>query len=900
MTRMTSKNAPFEERFYAWLVSLSTELDGYRLDTLETFRDLHREAVTLHGRWAAWALFLRSASTLLALVASERRRALVDTLSPSPTPLHRRLPDMLTNLGQDLRFAFRHLGRRPTFACAVVIITAFGVGATTSVFSVVDHVLLRSLPYPQQEQLMYFSEGSHPGLLFKNWRENSRSFQSIVAVWGNQPLDLTGDGPPQELRAAGVSEGFFEMFGAQAQRGRLFGLDDFRPGQRVVLLDPGLWRQRWGADPEIVGQTLTLDGEPWTIIGVLGSEFTPPEAMVGHRVDLWKPLDMQHPWLQEWPHHLLSVVGRLHPETSQQAAQAELDALADRLADQEPTRRSRKDDSPIITPLISLYRATVGEVHQSLYLLLGAVGLLLLIGCANIANLFLARGTDRHREMSLRAALGARRGRLAGQLLTESLVLSLTGGALGTLLAYGLVEAFALWLPRDLPRLAAVSVDPRLLAFALGVSLFTGLLFGLFPALQASRVDVGDAMRAGTGRSTNGQGFGLRNALVIIEVAFTLILLVGAGLLFNSLVRQLETPLGFETADLIRLELNLGGDVEDENRPFFVENLLERLEAVPGIEAVAGGWTLPFDDFGNSRCCWWSSLLSDGPDAEPQSSMIHPITPGFFQVLGARWLAGRPLTATDAQATEALPVVLNKELATSLFGEENAVGQRLTLGRSEPRDLEVVGVVENLRHFGFRAEPGHAVYLPYGAVGAEIGQLRLALRTHLPWSAALANTVRDAIWELDPNLPVSALAPLDSQISLSLHQPRFHSLLLGSFAFLSLLLAAAGVASSLFYTVGRRTRELGIRLALGARGQDLRRLVLSQGLSLVAVGLALGLAGAALLSRYLKSMIHGIPTTDPATFASVSLLLILVALFAADLPARRAARTNPAVTLRAD
>ena len=887
----------WEERLYLWLLGFSRDLADVRQDVFETFCDLRRETRRAHGPGAARWVVTRS---LLAMVVLLLRESFQRRLHPAPwqpDPRSRRNSPMFVTLGSDLRLALRHLERRPTFALSVILIVALGVGATTAIFSVVDHVLLRPLPYSEVDRLVLFTEGHHPGPLYEAWQERTHSFEALEAVWSEESRALTGDGPPQELMTGAVTPGFLPLFDAQIERGRLLTEADMNDRARVLVLDHGLWQQRWGGDPSILGRALLLDGEPWTVVGILGPEFVPPEALVGRRVDIWIPLQAHHPWLDAWHFHLLGVAGRLKPDAGLEAAQAELDTLAGHLAEQHPERRRHSDDRPKLTPLVPLGHATVGEVQGTLSMLLGAVTLMLLIGCANIANLFLARGTDQRREMALRAALGAQRRRLAGQTLTESLTLAGLGGILGIGLAYLGLRAFPLVLPAGIPRTDALAIDPRILAFALGLTLATGLLFGLLPAFQSAGTRVGEALKAGGERGT-ASGRSLRDLLVVSEVALALVLLIGAGLLFHSMILRLENEVGFEPEGVLRLSLQLPTEYEESKRLRLSSELLEKLEAVPGVTRAAGGWTLPFDFYGNSHCCWSAPLKSD-PEIESQRTSIHPVTANFFQTLEARLVAGRELVDRDGKISPT-PAVVNQTLARRLFPDRDPIGQRVFFDSKNPGDMVVVGVVEDVRHYGFEAEDSGAFYLPFSSHGEGVDMMRLALRTEIPFSAELAQRLREVVWSVDPDLPIPEVAPLEQQMARSLREPRFYSLLLASFAGLALLLAAVGIASALLYNVGQRHRELGIRFALGARAADLRRMILRQGLGLTSLGLGLGLVGAALLSRFLEKQVYGITPLDPLTFGSVSLFLLAVALTACWLPARRASQVDPMETLRRD
>ena len=885
-------------RLYSLLLAMARDLKPYHREAVETYRDLRREAAGSEGAWGVTKVFLHSTGHALAAILDGFRQSLGNKRLIDPAPRHpartptKRSSEMLNTLVQDLHFALRGLRQRPAFSLAVIVMIGLGVGATTTVFSVVDGVLLRGLPYPEAERLVYFDEGSHPGPLFEHWQDLD-TVDAVAAAW-DKHKDLLDEGPPAKLAAVSVTPNFLPLFGATTLHGRLIGETDAGT-DRVVVLDAGLWRRRWGGDPSIVGREISLDGEPWTVIGVLAPSFVPPEALVGQRVDLWLPLDTGHDWMQPWNMHILSVVGRLSPGVGLAAAQTELDELGGRLAEQH-RERLRRDGTPRETPLVPLHEATVGQASRPLLILLGAVGLMLLIACANVANLLLARGTDRRRELALRSALGAGRVRLAGQLLVESVTLALAGGLLGAFLAQAGVQVFELVKPHNLPRAAEIGVDLRVLGFALAVSLVTGVLFGLAPALQSLRTDVNRELKET--RGAGGSPKRLRAVLVIAEVALALMLLTGAGLLGHSLLNILRTDPGLEVEGLARIKLVLGSDFGDESRLPFARELLPRLESLPGVTGVAAGWTVPFDETGGSRCCW-RSTFRDKPEADPIRSLVHPITPGYFFTLRTPPVRGRELTWRDGDSSPK-PVVLNRTMARRLFGDAEPIGQRMFMGNENPTEMRVVGLVEDVRRWGLNSPSEEAVYVPYSAYGHDLGELSIVVRTATALTPAMSQRLREQVWEVDPALPIADVATMPDMITQSLSEPRFFSLLFGVFAALAVILAAAGIASSLLYSVGQRHHELGIRMAVGARGSDLLGLVIRQGMTLTAVGLLLGLTGAGFLSHLLGSLVHGLSTTDPSTFAVVSAMLATIALAACLLPALKASRTDPVETLRAD
>ena len=818
--------------------------------------------------------------------------------------------EMWTN---DLSYAIRSLRRKRGYAAGVVLLVALGVGTVTAVFSVMDAVLLRALPYPDAERLVFFGQPAHSGPKFHDWSEKLSAVTELAAAWA-EPVALTGVGEPVRVNEARVNDGFFDLFAAAAVNGRLLDGGDFTPGSRVVVLGHELWQSHFGGDPAIVGRAVTIEGEPHDVVGVMARRFRPPEALVGDRVDLWVPLDFTGELFQDRHVHVLQVAGKLPPAVALETAQAEADALAAALAEQFPESERQRNGTAREVPLVNLHEATTGEIGRALTLLLTAVSAMLLIACANVAALTLARASGRERELSLRSALGASRGRVASLLLVESLLLALAGGAAGIGIAALALRAFRAWAPSDIPRFGEVAIDWRVVAFALALSLLTGLLFGVAPALRSARADVASALREqGSGPSRRKQR--LRSALVVVQVALALALSVGSGLLFHSFLRLRAVELGFEPDRVARVKLQLGRLEREEDgeawRRQFAETLLDQVAALPGVEASALGWSLPFDFVGGSRCCWRSGFSPtsrpEGGEQEPVAAMINPVTPDYFRVLGVPMLEGRGLEPADDDA-ELPAIVLNRELAERLFPEGGAVGSTVARGdRSSlspdgmgpDTTLRVVGVVADFRSWGLDQEAETGAFVSYRRFGARAPLLSLAVRSSLPLDT-LSESLRRTIWQIDPNLPIESISELEQRISSSIAVPRFYAGLLLAFAALALSLAAAGIYGSLVYSVGQRVREMGVRVALGAARHDVVRLVVAQGLAQVAAGLALGLVVVLFTARLLESALFGIESHDPWALAISSLVLAAVALLACWLPARRAAATDPVTTLRAE
>jgi putative ABC transport system permease protein len=805
----------------------------------------------------------------------------------------------MSTIFRNLRVAARSFRRRPGFALPAIVILGIGIGATTTMFSVADTVLFRRLPYPEPGELVFVERGNHSPPEFMDWRDGFASFATMGAAWTDR-IALLGGERAEQLRVARVTPDFLAMLGAAPHLGRLFAPDEFSGEPSVVLLDYGLWQRRWGGDPSIVGQSITLDGSPFVVVGIVSPRFQPPNALTGSNVDVWLPLDVEWANVHGRGYTILRVVGRLRDGVTFGAAQAEMDAYVRSVASENPGRYLRRDGSPNRFPLLPLHIATIREVAQPLVVLLGAVGLMLLIACANVANLFLAQGTVRAREIAVRGALGASRRKIFGQLLTESVALAGIGGVLGVWLALIGVEAFTRLSPVSVPRLENVTVDARVLVFALIASVGTGVICGILPALQAARRNTIDVLREGaSGLTSTRKGRRVRGSLVVAEIALALLLLTGAGLMFRSLMGMMRVDSGFETENLITFPLNLTGSYTQERRNQFVDELLERIALIPGTRVASAAWTVPFQYTGGSRCCW-STRVSNvlaSENVPPVSSFIHPIAPGYFDALAVQLLYGRDFTRQD-DAANGWVAIINQRTALYLFGTENAVGRRLRFAGGEDV-LTVVGVVPAVKHWGALREDEFAVYLPYHKFGSSAEIFHAVVRTDDdPGRHAAA--LRQAVWSIDPNLPVEGMSTMRERVDTSLAGPRFLSLLFTTFATIAVVLACGGIYASMLHWVGLRRQEMGIRLALGAESRRVAGYVLLHGMILTLVGVALGLGSAYGLSRLLRGLIWGIAETDVPTYAAAALLLGATALAACWLPAWRAGQTDPMETLRSE
>jgi putative ABC transport system permease protein len=793
---------------------------------------------------------------------------------------------------QDVRYALRVLLARKGFTAVAVTVLALGIGASSTMFSVLNTVLLRPLPYPDPDRLlMVWEHSSRIGRFsvsvpnFVDWRNEARSFEHLGA-FTRATYNLTEGDEPKRLSGLAVTNGFLEALTVRPLLGRTFTREEERPGAgKVVVLGEDLWRSQFGGAPDVAGRTVSLGGEPYTVIGVLSSTNTLPRG-----IQLWTPLtvDLEH---EHRGAHYLAVVGRLEDGVTRQGAEAEMKGLASRLEKQYPDT-----NTGWTVETIPVLEQVVARVRPALLILFGAVALVLLIACANVANLLLARATSRHKEIAVRIALGAGRWRLVRQLLTESLVLSGLGGLLGLgIAAWGLDVLVSLG-PESLPRIGELGLDWRVVDFTLGVSLLTGVVFGLVPALQTTRPGLSEELKEGGGKTTEGRRrHRLRSALIVAEVGVALVLLIGAGLLMKSFSLLYRVDPGFDARGVVTLKLALPDTKykEEAQQAEFFRQLQREIGALPGVEAVGAVDGLPMSNSGNIL----SYLVEGRPVPEPGqevSSAIHSVGAGYLKAMSIRLLRGRDLTEDEAW-TQSDVVLVNESMAKRNWPNEDPLGKRLTFGDPNGPWLTVVGLVNDVRHSSLNDEPGPETYLPYQRFAT--GEMAYTIRTSLPPSA-LVGPIRERIRQLDANLPVFDVSTMEQVLGLSLSRERFQLTLLTLFAAVALGLAAVGLYGVMAYSVTERTREVGIRMALGARASDVLRLILGQGLRLVLIGLGLGALAAAGLTRVLQSSLYGVSATDPVVFLGVALVLCAVALLAVYMPARRATRVDPMVALR--
>ncbi len=799
---------------------------------------------------------------------------------------------------QDLRFGLRMLLKNPGFTLVATLTLALGIGANTAIFSVVNALILRPLPYRDSERLVWVEEvskktnNSQPawGAHFLDWQEHSQTLESIAAQDGGTRT-LTGAGEPERVEVGQISASFLRLFGIQPlPGGRNFSAAEDKPGgDRVAILSHALWRRRYNGNQDIVGRSVTLNDANFTVIGV-----APENFRYFQNFDVWLPLALDPvAQLAGDARYYGTTVARLKPGVSIEQAQAEMDALSQRYEMTRPEGKSRIESR---TRLVPLQDYLLGEKRRPLLVLLGAVGLVLLIACANVANLMLARAGAREKELAIRGALGAGRLRLARQLLTECLLLATAGSAAGLLLASwitGLIGSLnstnALG---EMGRVAAITIDLRVLGFTFLITLVTGLLFGFLPALRFSRTDLNVSLKEG-GRGGGLRGRGLRNALMVSEVALAIVLLIGAGLLIRSFAKLLDVDPGYRAENLLTAQIALPPRYSDNSRRAqFYERVLQRIAALPGVTAVGATSHLPL-----TRYNLGAQLRVEGRQPRegenPPSAPVARVNPDYFRTMDISLRAGRLINDGDTQDSPGV-ALLSETLARRLFPNEDALGKRLSVAGL---GATVVGVVSDIRYAGLDGEIEQAVYLSYRQLPRS--GMALVLRGAVEPSS-LAPALRNAVREIDPALPLYDVMTMNERLSNSVAARRFNLLLLGGFAALALLLAGVGVYGVISYVVTQRTHEIGVRMALGAQKADIARLFVKQGMALVLRGVALGSVGAFALTRVMKSLLFDVSPTDPLTFAVITLLLLGVALLACWIPARRATRVDLMITLRRD
>ena len=806
---------------------------------------------------------------------------------------------------KDIRYGVRGLLKHPGFTGIVVITLALGIGASTAIFSVVDNVLLRRLPYRNAERIVAIEEFNREGTRgqvtsanFLDWRAQNTVFEQLTAI-KTTTSNLALSDHAERIDLAQTNANFFDVLGVIPQYGRLFIPQDEQAGHDpVVVVSNTLWQRRFGSDPSLVGKPITLDGRNYTVIGI-----TPPGFEYPKKTELWVPPLRLVPEL--YPNQdvtqtrgmgYLSAIALLKPGVSLKQAAAEMETITARLRQQYPNTNNRR-----FNRVVSLHDDLIGDTNKVLWLLLGAVTFVLLIGCANVANLLLASGAARQKEMAIRTALGASRWRVMRQLFTESTILALTGGAVGVLVAFWGLAAITRLLPANFPRLNEIHLDLRILGFTFAASILTGILFGLAPALQVSHRDVQESIReTGRGASGSRRQNRFRQALIVGEVALCVVLLAGAVLLFRSFLRLQSVNTGFVAEQVLTARLTPSGTNFTQQADFnkFYTQVLEKLSAVPGVTDAGIINNLPLDS-GPTTGFRVEGRPITTPDKWPMVN-YRTVSPNYFRAMSIPVVQGRAYTDRD-NLSAPLVMIINQQTAREIFPDENPIGKRITFGNTDqnkqPVWFEIVGVVADVRSLELREESQAEIY--FSSLQDYWPAMSLVVRATVEPSS-LAGSVRQVVNEVDKSVPVSEVKTMEHVVSESITQPRFNLFLLGLFGTVAMLLSAAGIYGVTAYTVTQRTHELGIRLALGAQVGDVLKMILGQGMAVIGVGLVLGLVAAFWLMRLLRSLLFGVGENDLLTFVAITFVLLIVALIACYIPARRATKVDPLEALRAE
>ena len=822
--------------------------------------------------------------------ARPRIERLANTIEDGAYP-KRGVLQMLADTLTDMRYAVRQLVKTPGFTIVAILTLAFGIGATSAIFSVVNGVMLRPLPYPDAGSLVrvlevvpQYGRFSVAPANFLDWRQQNTVFERIAAYAGGTDTFSGGDGP-ERLTMTAVSWDIFETLRVTPVRGRGFRADEDLPKQNsVIVISHGMWQSRFGGDPGILGRSITLASGPVTVVGIMPPDFYFPSR----ETEYWRPIAL-NPTGSTRGGHYIGVIARLKPGVSVQQAGAEMKTIAERLAGEYPASNANET-----AETVALHDLIVGPIRPMLLTLFAAVGVVILIACANVANLLLVRASVREKEIAIRAAMGAGRRRLVMQMLTESLVLALAGGTLGVLLAYAAISPLQTLSAGSIPRVADVTLDRTVLAFAFLITIATGVLFGLAPAWQASRATVGAVLKEGGRSSASSGGRWLRSTLLVAEVALSIVLLVGATLLLRSFAGITSVDPGFNPDRVLafRVALPQTSYPEPHNQVGFYDRLLDKLRSTPGIEAAGmvhqlpmrGGYVLSF-------------AIQGRPPAAPgdEASANHrAVSPGYFQALAIPLLRGRALSERDVEKSPMVAVV-DEAFARRHFPGEDAIGRGIDIGNGTDGFYEIVGVVGDVRHGGLDASAEPTMYVPFKQ--DVFSSMWMMVRTKGDPSAH-ASVARQAVRDIDSSLPAFSMTPLSTVVSDSVAQRRFSMLLLGLFAVVALFLAAVGLYGVVAYSVSQRTQEIGLRMAIGAQPGDVLRMVVGGGMKLAAVGVVIGIVAALGLANLVASMLYGVTPFDPTSYAATAVILLAVAALACWIPARRAMRVDPLTALR--
>jgi len=801
----------------------------------------------------------------------------------------------IENIVRDVTYSLRVLLKNYAFTIVVILTLALGIGANTAIFSFANGILLRPLPYPQSERLAVIEEiarrenNTNIGVAYPNfldWRDQNTVFESLATHFGTSRFSMTLGSEASEIRGSRVSYGLFEVLHVWPQLGRTFTMNEDRPEEDgVVILGYDLWQRNFGGDQNILSRKVVVSGRARTVIGVMPRGFRFPEES-----ELWVPLAVT-PQIYTRQDHGLEAIGRLKDGVSVAQAQSEMDTIAARIAEANPL-----SNTGLNVRVTSLHESLSGNYRNALLILLSVVGCVLLVACVNVANLMLARATARQKEFALRTALGASRWRIVRQLLFESLLLALFGGALGFLLSVGALRLLLTAIPINLPFWMNFSVDLRVLGFTLGITLLTGLIFGIVPALQTSRVDLNDTLKEGA-RGSSGSGGRVRSLLVVAEIAMSLVLLVGAGLMIESFLRLRHVNIGLNPTNVLTASLITPRSKykEDAQRAALIKQIVERVRSLPGVESASATATLPLN--GN---VWGRGFTVEGyPVRGPGQAEIvqHTVvTPGYFRTMGITLLAGRDFNDSDAKDSQDVTII-DERLARQYWPNQSSIGKRVRFGPVEDNEPwhTIVGVVSTVRHQRMQEETDPSVYMPHQKMPTA-GMTLVARTSSNPHE--LIGAVRREVAQIDPDLPVSQVATMEEVVAKSIWQPRLYAMLFAVFAGGALLLALIGIYGVMAFLVQTRTHEIGIRMALGASARDVFKLIVGRGMKLTVVGVVIGVGGAIALTRLMHSLLFNTSATDPFVFILISGLLSLAAFFACYLPARRAAKVDPLVALR--